>query len=102
MKEIEDGLHRLHSEAREQAAASNSAADAATSDAELSRAASKPDVNTAFAKIDQVHAGSPAGEAVIIIFCCFTFVFFVHVTCDKFVDKIHLICRISAQVIVIA
>ena len=35
MKEIEDGLHRLHSEAREQAAASNSAADAATSDASM-------------------------------------------------------------------
>ena len=68
MKEIEDGLHRLHSEAREQAAASSNAADAATSDAELSRAASKPDVNTALAKIDQVHAGSPAGEAVIVIF----------------------------------
>ena len=64
MKEIEDGLHQLHSQAREEGLAA-SLASASTSSSNTGNA----DASTAFARIDQVQTGSPAEEAV----CFFKF-----------------------------
>ena len=64
MKEIEDGLHQLHSQAREEGLVA-SLASASTSSSNTGNA----DASTAFARIDQVQTGSPAEEAV-----CFEYV----------------------------
>ena len=57
MKEIEEGLHEVHAEARRQKASGEPPADQGASAG--SRTQTQP-----FLRVDQVDAGSPASEAV--------------------------------------
>ena len=61
MKDIEEGLYKLHSEARE----SRLQGETMEVDQKPEANVTKVDFTTAFVRVDRVDAGSPAHDAVL-------------------------------------